>query len=79
MTEVSPDIHCVDFWPGGIPPEKLTAYKRMIDAGQIVRNTAVVNRSTGAVLVEYLSTVPHDWIRQEMGRMSRQGTQEAMA
>ena len=70
MTEVTPEIPCTDYWPDGIPIEKLIAYKVMIDAGQITRRTAIVNRDRGSVLVRYLSTVPHEWILQEMARLS---------
>lgn len=74
MTKADPEIHCVDFWPFGIPPRQLSGYKAMINTGQITKRTAVVNKSTGAVLVEYLSTVPHEWIKQEMGKMAQEVT-----
>jgi hypothetical protein len=66
-----PEIHCVDYWPDGIPPHALSAYKTMIDAGQITRRTVTVNRARGSVMVDYLSTIPHEWIRQEMARLSK--------
>lgn len=74
MIKVRPTIHCVDVWPGGLGKDKLRAYKAMIDAGQITKRKAIVNQRTGAVLVDYLSTIPHEWIREEMGRIAGEAT-----
>lgn len=70
MIKATPDIHCVDYWPDGIPPAKLHAYKAMIEAGQITRRTAILNKITGSVIVDYYSTIPHEWIRQEMAKIA---------
>lgn len=70
MTEVKPFIKCVDFWPEEIPPEKLAAYKQMIKEGQILKHSVVYNRQTGSTTVEYSSTVPHEWILEELARLS---------
>lgn len=70
MTETTPEIHCVDYWPNGLREPQISAYKAMIAAGQITKRTAVASRSTGAVIIEYLSTVPQEWIREEMRRIS---------
>jgi len=66
MTEVKPFIKCVDFWPDGIPERKLQIYKQFIAEGQIRQHKVLVNQRTHAVTVEYYSTVPQEWIRQEM-------------
>ena len=78
MTEVKPFIKCVDFWPGKIPPPHMAAYKTMISEGQILKQHVIYNKTTGSTTVEYFSTVPKEWIREEMGRLVReimQGTQ----
>lgn len=66
MTEVKPFMKCVDYWPVQIPAEKLAAYKEMISAGQIRKHHVIYNRRTGSTTVEYFSTVPHEWILEEM-------------
>jgi len=66
MSEVKPFIKCVDFWPDGIPERKLQIYKQFIAEGQIMKHHVLVNKRTHATTVEYYSTIPHEWIRQEM-------------
>lgn len=66
MTEIKPFIKCVDFWPSGIPPEKLAAYKQMIDEGQIMKHHVLVNKRTHATTVEYYANMPHEWVREEL-------------
>ena len=68
MTEVKPFIKCVDFWPSGIPPEKLAAYKQMIDEGQIIKHHVLVNKRTHATTVEYFANMPHEWVLEELAR-----------
>ena len=68
MTEVKPFIKCVDFWPEHIPDEKLAAYKQLISEGQIRKHHVIYNRRTGSTTVEYYSTVPHEWVREELKR-----------
>ena len=73
MSEVKPFIKCIDYWPVEIPHEKLVAYKKLIDEGQIMKHTVIHNRRTGDTTVEYYSTVPHEWIREELaGRAAAQ-------
>ena len=68
MTEVKPFLKCVDFWPDGIPERKLAIYKQLIAEGQIMKHHVLVNKRTHATTVEYYSTIPHEWILQEMAR-----------
>ena len=78
MEQVKPFIKCVDYWPGKIPPPHLAAYKAMIGEGQILKHHVIYNRTTGSTTVEYSSTVPHEWILEELGKLVRelmQGTQ----
>ena len=71
MTEVKPFIRCVDYWPGGIPKEKLAVYKDMIAEGQIRKHHVIVNMRTRAAAVEYYAIAPHEWIREEMRKRLR--------
>lgn len=70
MTEIKPFIKCVDFWPSGIPPEKLAAYKQLIEEGQIRKHHVIVNQRAGSTTVEYYSTIPHEWILEELKKRS---------
>lgn len=70
MTEVKPFIKCVDYWPCHIPPEKLSAYKQLIEEGQILKHHVIVNQRAGSTTVEYYSTIPHEWIREELKKRS---------
>ena len=66
MTEVKPFIKCVDFWPVQIPTNKLEAYRQLLDEGQIRNIHVIYNRNTGSSTVEYYSTIPQEWIREEL-------------
>ena len=68
MTKVEPFIKCVDYWPVKIPPEKLAAYKQLIEEGQIRKHHVVYNRRTGSTTVEYFAIAPHEWIREELAK-----------
>ena len=68
MTQVKPFIKCVDFWPAEIPPNKLAAYKALIDEGQILKHHVLYNQRTGSTTVEYYTTIPHEWIREELAK-----------
>ncbi len=68
MTQVKPFIKCVDFWPDGIPPDRLAIYKQFTEEGQIIKHHVLVNRRTHETTVEYYAIAPHEWILQEMAR-----------
>ena len=70
MTEVDPFLKCVDYWPGQIPPEKLAAYKQLIEEKQIRKHHVIVNRRTGSTTVEYYAIMPHEWVREELAKRS---------
>ena len=72
MTQVKPFIKCIDYWPEMIPPEKLAAYKALIDDGQIRAHHVLVNRHTGASTIEYYAAAPHEWILEELKKRSEQ-------
>ena len=68
MTQMKPFIKCVDCWSVAIPPEKLEAYKVLIEEGQIRKHHVIYDRRTGVTVVEYYSIAPHEWILEEMRR-----------
>lgn len=70
MTTVSPFIKCVDYWPGQIPPEKLEAYRQLIEEQQIRKHHVIYNRTAGSTTVEYYAIAPHEWILNELRRRS---------
>lgn len=71
--EVKPFIKCQDYWPTRIPEKHLAAYNAMIQDGQIRKHHVIYSKATGSTLVEYYSTVPHEWILEEMGKLVREG------
>ena len=76
MTKVNPFIKCVDYWPDRIPENKLRAYHEMIESGQIQKHHVIVNRKSGATIVEYYSTIPHEWILEELARIVNESEKE---
>lgn len=70
MTKVKPFIKCIDYWPGHIPQDKLDAYKQLIEENQIQKHHVIMNRNSGSTTVEYYSTVPHEWILDELRKRS---------
>lgn len=70
MTKVKPFIQCIDYWPIEIPESKLAAYKQLIAEGQILKHHVIYNRTTGSTTIEYYSTIPHEWIREELSKRS---------
>lgn len=76
MTEIQPFIRCVDYWPVRLTPEILAAYKAMIEKGQITRQHVIFNKAAGSTTIEYFSTVPHEWIREEMKALVREEMKE---
>ena len=59
-----------DTWKKRIPIEKLSAYRQMIDEGQITKHHVIYNRRTGSTTVEYYAIAPHEWILEELRRRS---------
>ena len=70
MEKIKPFIKCVDYWPCHIPPEKLAAYKQLIEEGQIRKHHVIYERGTGRTVVEYYAIAPHEWILEELRRRS---------
>ena len=69
MEKIKPFILCTDFWPDRIPKDKMLAYRAMADEGQIRIHQVIVNRKTESTIIEYYSTVPQEWIHQEMRKI----------
>ena len=38
--------------------------------GQILKHHVIYNRTTGSTTIEYYSTIPHEWIREELSKRS---------
>ena len=70
MTQVKPFVKCVDYWPKHIPPEKLEAYKQLIEEGQIRKHHVIYDKQAGSTTVEYYAIAPHEWIMDELRRRS---------
>ena len=68
MEKVKPFLRCVDYWAEEIPPEKLAAYKQLIADGLIKKHHVVYNERSGSTVIEYYSTIPHEWILDELKR-----------
>ncbi len=67
-----PTIRCCDLWPPGtLTADKLGAYKRMIDRGDIRIRRVVTHRHSGHVTVEYWSNLPHAWTLDHLKELSR--------
>lgn len=70
MERVRPFVKCIDYWPEKIPPEKLDAYRQMIQEGQIRKHHVIYNREAGSTTIEYYAIAPHKWILEEMRKRS---------
>lgn len=70
MTQIKPFVKCVDYWSEHIPPEKLEAYRQLIEEGQIQKHTVKFSGEIGSTVVEYYAIAPHEWILDELRRRS---------
>ena len=66
---------CRDTWKRHIPPEKLTAYKQLIDAGKIKDVKVTYSRRTGVTSVEYYAESTHEMILEQLKERSENGVQ----
>ena len=66
MERARPFVKCIDYWPEKISPEKMEAYRQMIQEGQIRKHHVIYNRRTGSTTVEYYAIAPHEWILDQM-------------
>lgn len=74
LEKVPPMIPCSDYWPVKIPPEKLVAYKRLLDEGQITRPKVTYNRGKGSTLVTYQANQPHEWVLERLKEIASEYT-----
>ena len=55
-------IPCCDLWqPGQLSAHKMDAYKALRETGEIRIKRVTYSKETGFVIVEYWSTLPHEW------------------
>ena len=59
---------CKDTWKRRVPPEKLSAYKQLLDEGLIKDIHITFARAENITVFEYEATKPHDWIRNELAK-----------
>ena len=78
MTKIKPFIKCVDYWAGQIPPEKLEAYRQLIEEKQIRKHHVIHDRDAGSTTVEYYAIAPHEWILDELKKRSEAYARETM-
>jgi len=78
MEQIKPFIKCVDYWPEQIPPEKLEAYRQLIEEGQIRKHHVIYDRTTGSTTVEYYAIAPHEWILDELKKRSEAYARQSM-
>lgn len=66
MIKAEPHVHIVDTWPHGLTQRHRTAYKLCIDAGLIRILTVRADKVSRFTVIEYLSTIPEDWIHSTL-------------
>ena len=75
----APTIVCCDLWPpGALTQAKLTAYKRLIDTGDVRIRRVIYHKPTGYTTVDYWSNLPHAWTLNRLRELAAtldQGTQ----
>lgn len=59
---------CRDTWKRRIPPEKLSAYKQLLDEGVINNIHVTFARAENVTIFEYDSDKPHEWILAELAK-----------
>lgn len=68
-----PDIECADVWhPGTLSDAAALAYKLLEVQGRIVIQHVEVGRYSERVTVKYLADIPHEWVRELLGRAKRE-------
>ena len=65
-------MRCKDTWKRFIPPNKLSAYKQMLDEGLIKNPNVTYYKQSRVTDVEYDSDLPHEVILQEMSIQSKE-------
>lgn len=66
MVQVTPHVQVVDVWPKGLTELQRTAYKLCIDSGLIIIQAVKADPLTHYTIVQYLSTIPEDWIHETL-------------
>lgn len=66
---IMPDciIPCCDLWPPGtLDGHKMAAYKALSDEKRIARLHAVYDKASKATAVEYMASLPHEWMLEAL-------------
>ena len=71
-------MYCKDTWTRWIPPNKLAAYRQLIDEGLISIRQVIYDRASGMTTVEYDTESPHEQIREELRKRSTLDSSEEM-
>ncbi len=66
FTVAEPMIPCADYWPFAIPEEKLAAYRRMREEGQLSDFHCIFNSQRITCLITYNANQPHEWVREKL-------------
>lgn len=65
-------IRCVDVWHTyRLTGDKMAAYRAMMARGRIVLKAVSVFTGAGLTVVEYMASIPPEWIREELGEEAR--------
>ena len=66
MEQAEPHVPVVDIWPHGLTDLQKVAYRLCIDAGLIVVQVVKADPLTQYTIVQYLSTIPEEWIHDTL-------------
>lgn len=65
------DIYCCDLWPPGtLTDNKMQAYRKLMDRGEIQLRNVTVHKRNGFVTVEYDSGLPHAWTLERLSEIA---------
>lgn len=69
LIQIMPEciIPCCDLWPPGtLTGHKMQAYKALIDEKRIARLRVTYDKVSRNTAIEYMSSLPHEWIRDAL-------------
>lgn len=71
--KVEPCIECEDIWPAGtMSKASMQAYALLEQKGQVAIRQVKVVEASQTVIVQYLSSAPHEWVKQALGEARRE-------
>lgn len=69
-TPVRPMLPYADVWRREkLDSARMNAYRTMEAEGQLKLGKITYNRSEGLVVIEYRTTIPHEWVLQELKKL----------